>query len=46
MKKIIGLAALFIALGMFLMLITNNRLVGLFMVALLIFIGYNCLYCD
>ncbi len=45
-KKLVGLAALLIALGMFLMLITNNRLIGLVMVALLLFIGYNCLYCD
>ena len=45
-KKMVGLAALLIALGMILMLITNNRLVGLFMIALLLFIGYNCLYCD
>lgn len=45
-KKMVGLASLLIAFGMFLMLITNNRLIGLFMVALLLFIGYNCLCCD
>lgn len=45
-KKMVGLASLLIALGMFLMLITNNRLIGLIMVALLLFIGYNCLCGD
>lgn len=45
MKKIIGLIAFFIAVGMLLMIITNNRLVGLIIIALLMFVGYNC-YCD
>ena len=45
MKKIIGLIAFFIAIGMFLMLITRNRLIGLIIIALLLFIGYNC-FCD
>lgn len=45
-KKLIGLASLLIALGMLLMLITNNRLIGLIMIALLLFIGYNCLCGD
>lgn len=43
MKKIVGLIAFFIAIGMLIMLITHNRLVGLIIIALLLFIGYNCL---
>ncbi|MCI9436427.1 MAG: MFS transporter [Lachnospiraceae bacterium] len=46
MKKIIGLAALFIAIGMLIMLLTHNRLVGLIIVALLLFVGYNCVCGD
>lgn len=42
MKKIIGFSALFIAIGMLIMLITHNRLVGLIIIALLLFVGYNC----
>ncbi len=45
MKKIIGFVALFIAIGMLIMLITHNRLVGLILIALLLFLGYNC-FCD
>lgn len=43
MKKLIGLVSCLIALGMLLMMVTNNRLVGLMIVALLLFVGYNCL---
>ena len=43
MKKIVGLIAFFIAIGMLIMLITHNRLVGLIIIALLLFVGYNCL---
>lgn len=46
MKKIIGLICFFIAIGMLLMLITHNRLVGLIMIALLLFLGYNCFCSD
>lgn len=46
MKKIIGLIAFFIAIGMLIMLITHNRLVGMIMIALLLFLGYNCLCGD
>ena len=42
MKKIVGFVALFIAIGMLIMLITHNRLVGLILIALLLFLGYNC----
>lgn len=46
MKKIIGLIAFFIAIGMLLMLVTHNRLVGLIIIALLLFLGYNCFCGD
>lgn len=46
MKKIIGLAAFFIAIGMLIMLITHNRLVGLIIIALLLFVGYHCICSD
>lgn len=42
MRKLIGLGAFLIAIGMLLMLITRNRLIGLLIIALLLFIGYNC----
>ena len=45
MKKTIGLAAFLIAIGMLIMLITRNRLVGLVIIALLLFAGYNC-FCN
>lgn len=45
MKKIVGFVALFIAIGMLIMLITHNRLVGLILIALLLFVGYNC-FCN
>ena len=46
MKKIIGLVAFFIAIGMLIMLLTHNRLVGLIIIALLLFVGYNCFCGD
>jgi len=46
MKKIIGLIAFFIAIGMLLMLITHNRLIGLIIIALLLFVGYHCFFGD
>lgn len=46
MKKIIGLIAFFIAIGMLLMIVTHNRLVGLIIIALLLFVGYNCFCSD
>lgn len=42
MRKIFGLVVFFIAVGMLLMLIVHNRLVGLIIIALLLFAGYNC----
>lgn len=41
-KKIIGLVAFFIAVGMLLMVIVNNRFIGLIMIALFLFVGYFC----
>ncbi len=46
MKKTIGFVAFFIAIGMLIMLITHNRLVGLIIIALLLFVGYNCFCGD
>ncbi|MBR1931266.1 MAG: hypothetical protein IJ833_07325 [Lachnospiraceae bacterium] len=46
MKKIIGLVAFLIAIGMLLMMMTNNRLLGLIIVALLLFVGYQCVCSD
>ena len=46
MKKIIGFIAFFIAIGMLIMLITRNRLVGLILIALFLFLGYNCFCSD
>lgn len=42
MKKLIGLVCFLIAIGMLIMLITHNRLVGMIIIALLLFVGYNC----
>ena len=46
MKKIIGIVAFLIAIGMLIMLITHNRLVGLIIITLLLFEGYNCFCGD
>ncbi len=46
MKKMLGCVAVLIAVGMLLMLIAHNRLVGLIIIALLLFIGYNCVCGD
>lgn len=46
MKKLIGFAAFLIAIGMLLMLVTHNRLIGLVIIALLLFLGYNCFCGD
>lgn len=46
MKKIIGLIAFFIAIGMLIMLVTRNQLIGLIIIALLLFVGYNCFCSD
>lgn len=45
-KKIIGVIAFLLALGMLLKLITHNRLVGLIIIALLLLIGYHCFCGD
>lgn len=46
MKKIIGLVAFLIAIGMLLMVVIHNRLVGLIIIAMLLFLGYNCFCGD
>ena len=46
MKKMIGFAAFFTAVGMMLMMITHSRLVGLLIIALLLFTWYNCFCGD
>lgn len=42
MKKLLGIAAFLIAIGMLLMLLISNRLLGIIIIGLLIFIGYSC----
>ena len=44
-RKLIGLMAMFIALGMLIMLFLRNDLVGIIIIALLLFVGYNCNDC-
>ena len=46
MKKIIGLVSLLIAIGMLIMLIAHNRLIGMVIIALLLFLGYHCICGD
>lgn len=43
-KKLVGLLAFFVAVGMLIMLFLRNDFVGIIIIALLLFIGYNC--CD
>jgi general stress protein CsbA len=45
MKKMFGIVMFSIAIGMLLMVMIHNRLVGLIIIALLLFAGYNC-FCD
>lgn len=46
MKKLIGFVVFFIAVGMLIMLVTHNRLIGLIIIALLLLVGYNCICSD
>ncbi|MCI8787695.1 MAG: hypothetical protein HFH92_01040 [Lachnospiraceae bacterium] len=46
MKKIIGLVSFLIAIGMLIMLIAHNRLIGMVIIALLLFLGYHCICGD
>lgn len=41
-KKLVGLLAFFIAVGMLIMLFLHNDFVGIIIIALLLFIGYSC----
>ncbi len=45
MRKLIGLISFFIAIGMILMLLTHSRLIGLLLIMMFLFIGYN-LFCQ
>ncbi|MCM1185355.1 MAG: hypothetical protein NC251_09695 [Lachnoclostridium sp.] len=45
MRKIIGMMLFLIAIGMLLMVMIHNRLLGLIVIGLLLFVGYNC-FCD
>ncbi|MDR2044554.1 MAG: hypothetical protein LBQ15_09360 [Clostridium sp.] len=44
-RRIIGLVIFFIAIGMLFMLFVHNRIIGLVIIALLLFLGYYC-FCD
>ena len=44
-KKLVGLLAFFVALGMLIMLFLHNDFVGIIFIALLLFVGYTCI-CD
>lgn len=44
-KKIIGLLAFAAALGMLIMLFLHSEIVGIIIIVLLVFIGYNCYCC-
>ena len=46
MKRMIGVAVFLIALGMLLMLFVANRLIGLIMLLLLLFVAYTLYNCD
>ncbi|MCH5251033.1 MAG: hypothetical protein J1E98_13930 [Lachnospiraceae bacterium] len=46
MKKLIGLVAFSVAIGMLVMLFMTNRFVGLVLIILLLLIGYNYFCCD
>ncbi|MCH5253466.1 MAG: hypothetical protein J1F41_00980 [Lachnospiraceae bacterium] len=46
MKKLIGLVALCIAIGMLVMLFMTNRFVGLILIILLLLVGYNFFCCN
>lgn len=45
-KKLIGLLAIAVALGMLIMIFLHSEIVGIIIIALLVFIGYNCYCCD
>lgn len=44
MWKLIGYTAFFIAVGMLFMLLLSNRLLGIFIIALLLLISYNLFF--
>lgn len=42
MKKAVGIAALLVAFGMLLMLFISNKIIGIIIIGLLIFVGCSC----
>ena len=46
MRRLIGLVAFFIAIGMLLMLFISSKLGAIILIALLLILGYWCLICD
>ena len=42
MKKAVGIAAILVALGMLLMLFISNKIIGIIIIGLLIFVGCSC----
>lgn len=46
MKRMIGVAIFLIAFGMLLMIFISNRLIGLIMLLLLLFVAYTLYNCD
>ena len=45
-RKLIGLLAFFVAIGMLIMLFLHNDFVGIVLITMLLFIGYNCYSCS
>ncbi|MEG0963260.1 MAG: hypothetical protein RR139_02685 [Lachnospiraceae bacterium] len=45
MKRLVGFALFFIAIGMLLMIIVHNQILGFLLVFLLMLLGYN-LFCS
>lgn len=46
MKKMIGFAAIFIAVGMLLMLLIGSRFTGLVLMGAFALVGYCAVFCD
>lgn len=45
-RKLVGMLAFAMAFGMLLMLFLHSELVGIFIIILLAFLGYSCLFCE
>lgn len=46
MKKCLGFGIFFCALGMLIMLLIGNKLIGLLIIFLLLIVGYNFYHCE